>query len=244
MNYPPIGSTRVPHGRSRTRPGRPRRPIDRRPDRPGGGKNVLKGLRRAGARRYAPRHRGWPPSPGGLARPTTGPAIPQRRRHRHEDLDSRRRSGGSAGPSTGTAPEVTRSPRPGCHGALQPWPLPRPTPWCSTSSSRHRRLEVCRGWRGNDTPVLMLTARDAVERPGAGTRRRADDYLVKPFALANSWPACEPLLSAHGRRGRESCVSPTCRSTRDREARGRARSPSPGSSFDLLELFLEPPAPF
>jgi two-component system response regulator MprA len=46
-------------------------------------------------------------------------------------------------------------------------------------------LEVCRRLRdaGDDTPVLMLTARDAVDDRVAGLDAGADDYLVKPFAL-------------------------------------------------------------
>lgn len=47
-------------------------------------------------------------------------------------------------------------------------------------------LEVLRraragGWRG---PVLVLTARDAVDDRVAGLDAGADDYLVKPFAVA------------------------------------------------------------
>src|SRR3954469_21901748 len=46
-------------------------------------------------------------------------------------------------------------------------------------------LEVCRRLRsaGDRTPVLMLTARDAVDDRVAGLGAGADDYLVKPFAL-------------------------------------------------------------
>ena len=46
-------------------------------------------------------------------------------------------------------------------------------------------LEVCRRLRGagDSTPVLMLTARDAVDDRVAGLDAGADDYLVKPFAL-------------------------------------------------------------
>jgi DNA-binding response OmpR family regulator len=36
---------------------------------------------------------------------------------------------------------------------------------------------------GNTTPVMFLTARDAIEDRVAGLRGGADDYLVKPFAL-------------------------------------------------------------
>lgn len=46
-------------------------------------------------------------------------------------------------------------------------------------------LEVCRQMRdtGIHTPVLMLTARGAVEDRVAGLKSGADDYLVKPFAM-------------------------------------------------------------
>lgn len=47
-------------------------------------------------------------------------------------------------------------------------------------------LEVCRRLRaaGVDTPVLMLTARDEIEDRVSGLDAGADDYLGKPFALA------------------------------------------------------------
>ena len=46
-------------------------------------------------------------------------------------------------------------------------------------------LEVSRRLRdaGDRTPILMLTARDAIEDRVAGLDAGADDYLVKPFAL-------------------------------------------------------------
>ncbi len=47
-------------------------------------------------------------------------------------------------------------------------------------------IEVCRELRGRgvQTPVLMLTARDAIEDRVRGLDSGADDYLVKPFAFA------------------------------------------------------------
>ena len=46
-------------------------------------------------------------------------------------------------------------------------------------------LAVCRRLRGKGlpTPILMLTARDAVPDRVAGLEAGADDYLVKPFAI-------------------------------------------------------------
>jgi len=46
-------------------------------------------------------------------------------------------------------------------------------------------LGACRALRerGNSVPVLLLTARDAVDDRVAGLEAGADDYLVKPFAL-------------------------------------------------------------
>jgi DNA-binding response OmpR family regulator len=61
-------------------------------------------------------------------------------------------------------------------------------------------FEVCRRLRahGLDTPIIMVTARDALADRVAGLDGGADDYLVKPFAF-------EELLArlrALGRRGR------------------------------------------
>jgi len=46
-------------------------------------------------------------------------------------------------------------------------------------------LTLCQGLRsgGNDTPVLMLTARDRLDDKVAGFKAGTDDYLVKPFEL-------------------------------------------------------------
>lgn len=49
-----------------------------------------------------------------------------------------------------------------------------------------------------DTPILMLTARDAVEDRVRGLEGGADDYLVKPFAFSEFLARVQALL----RRGR------------------------------------------
>lgn len=46
-------------------------------------------------------------------------------------------------------------------------------------------MDILASWRshGIDTPVLIITARDAIVNRVAGLNSGADDYLVKPFAL-------------------------------------------------------------
>ncbi len=54
--------------------------------------------------------------------------------------------------------------------------------------------------RGSDLPVLLLTARDTVRDRVAGLEAGADDYLVKPFDLAELIARIRALLRrAHGR---------------------------------------------
>src|SRR3954451_13988975 len=57
-------------------------------------------------------------------------------------------------------------------------------------------LEVCRRIRrsGSRLPVLMLTARDEVAARVAGLDAGADDYVVKPFALAELLARVRALL--------------------------------------------------
>jgi two-component system response regulator MprA len=61
-------------------------------------------------------------------------------------------------------------------------------------------LEVCRRMRdtGDRTPVLMLTARDAVTDRVAGLEAGADDYLPKPFALEELLARLRALLRRSG----------------------------------------------
>jgi DNA-binding response OmpR family regulator len=54
-------------------------------------------------------------------------------------------------------------------------------------------LKEMRG-SGNTVPVLVLTARDAVESRVAGLDGGADDYLIKPFAVAEVIARIKALL--------------------------------------------------
>lgn len=63
-------------------------------------------------------------------------------------------------------------------------------------------LDLLQGLRnkGRDIPVLILTARDTVQDRVAGLNAGADDYLVKPFDLAELVARIRALLRrAHGR---------------------------------------------
>jgi DNA-binding response OmpR family regulator len=51
---------------------------------------------------------------------------------------------------------------------------------------------------GNSIPVLILTARDAVEDRVGGLDAGADDYLVKPFALVEVIARLKALLRRPG----------------------------------------------
>jgi two-component system, OmpR family, response regulator MprA len=69
-------------------------------------------------------------------------------------------------------------------------------------------LEVCRRMRdtGDRTPVLMLTARDAVGDRVAGLDAGADDYLPKPFALDELRARLRALLRRSGWTGERSIL--------------------------------------
>ncbi len=61
-------------------------------------------------------------------------------------------------------------------------------------------LEVCRALRLKKitTPILMLTAKDAVDDRVRGLDTGADDYLVKPFAFAELLARVRALLRRKG----------------------------------------------
>ena len=108
-------------------------------------------------------------------------------------------------------------------------------------------LEVCRRIRraGDATPILMLTARDAVNDRVEGLDVGADDYLVKPFDLAELLARLRALLRRRQvTDGDDSVVrfedltlNPGTREVR----RGARVIELTKIEFDLLELFLQHP---
>ena len=70
-------------------------------------------------------------------------------------------------------------------------------------------LEVCRRLRraGDRVPILMLTARDAVEDRIEGLDAGADDYLVKPFDVGELRARLRALLRRSNGVGEPAAVS-------------------------------------
>jgi two-component system response regulator MprA len=102
-------------------------------------------------------------------------------------------------------------------------------------------LEVSRRLRraGSKVPILMLTARDAVENRVEGLDAGADDYVTKPFALEELLARVRALLRRTNA-GEEVLwfadveLDPSTRQvTRDGEAIELTRT-----EFALLELFM------
>jgi two-component system response regulator MprA len=108
-------------------------------------------------------------------------------------------------------------------------------------------LEICRRIRrsGDSTPILMLTARDAVNDRVAGLDVGADDYLVKPFDLAELLARLRALLRRHNLvegdgavlRFEDLSLNPQTREVH----RGPRSVELTKIEFDLLELFLHHP---
>jgi two-component system response regulator MprA len=107
-------------------------------------------------------------------------------------------------------------------------------------------LEVCRRLRadGERMPVLMLTARDGLGDRVTGLDAGADDYLVKPFALAELLARLRALL----RQNRGSARPEALRFadleldtvTREVTRAGRPIVLTP-TEFDLLRRFVAAP---
>ncbi len=108
-------------------------------------------------------------------------------------------------------------------------------------------LEVCRRLRAgqNEVPVLMLTARAEIDSRVAGLDAGADDYLPKPFALAELLARLRALLRRAGNGDGSDDVLRFSDLELDlgtREVRrGERAIDLTRTEFALLELFLRNP---
>jgi two-component system response regulator MprA len=103
-------------------------------------------------------------------------------------------------------------------------------------------LEALRQER-DETPILMLTARDAVEDRVEGLESGADDYLIKPFAPAELVARVHVLLRRVRAERPETLSFADLRLDPDtREGwRGERRFALTPTEFELLRLFLRHP---
>jgi DNA-binding response OmpR family regulator len=106
-------------------------------------------------------------------------------------------------------------------------------------------LEVCRRLRAADAwlPIVMLTARDAVADRVEGLETGADDYLVKPFALAELLARIRVRLRRREVDGADDLrFADLSLDTGTREGRRGDRVFSlTATEYDLLRLFLQQP---
>jgi two-component system response regulator MprA len=107
-------------------------------------------------------------------------------------------------------------------------------------------LEVCRRLRasGDRSPVLMLTARDAIDDRVAGLDAGADDYLVKPFALRELLARVRALLRRRDEGDNEQAMifeDITLDGLAHEVRRGERRLKLTRTEFSLLELFMRHP---
>ena len=102
-------------------------------------------------------------------------------------------------------------------------------------------VDVCRRLRADgDVPILMLTARDALDARVAGLDAGADDYLVKPFERAELLARLRALLRRRPPRGSAYVVAGDLRVNPDtREAtRGDRDLELTSREFELLEHLM------
>jgi two-component system response regulator MprA len=109
-------------------------------------------------------------------------------------------------------------------------------------------IEVCKRLRaaGDHTPVLMLTARDAVGDRVAGLDAGADDYMVKPFALQELQARLRALLRRSGNSGTDDAAALrfddlTLDVAGHAADRGGRQIELTRTEFLLLELFMRNP---
>jgi two-component system response regulator MprA len=108
-------------------------------------------------------------------------------------------------------------------------------------------VEVCQRIRkaGDNTPILMLTARDAVNDRVEGLDAGADDYLVKPFDLPELLARLRALLRRRAPQESDGGIvrfeDLTVNTVTREVSRGERRIDLTKIEFELLELLISHP---
>jgi len=105
-------------------------------------------------------------------------------------------------------------------------------------------IEVCQRLRANSSvPILMLTAKDALNDRIDGLDSGADDYMVKPFQLEELLARIRAVLrrTEQDRAPILSFADITLDTTTREASRGGNTIPLTAKEYDLLELFMRHP---
>ena len=107
-------------------------------------------------------------------------------------------------------------------------------------------FEICRKLRarGNEVPIIMLTARREISDRVTGLNLGADDYVTKPFSFAELLARIRALLRRQGKQAEPHLLQAADlflnTSTHEVTRAGEAVSLTP-IEFALLELFMRHP---
>ncbi len=104
-------------------------------------------------------------------------------------------------------------------------------------------IEELRG-QGNNTPVLILSARHSVSDRVKGLQKGGDDYLVKPFAFSELLVRIQALIRRSGGRSESSSLTVgnlTMDLLKRRVSRGTETVELQPKEFALLEYFMRNP---
>jgi len=107
-------------------------------------------------------------------------------------------------------------------------------------------FDVCRKLReqGNETPIIMLTARREIDDRVTGLNLGADDYITKPFSFAELVARIRALLRRQGK-ARDQQVLQGADIVLDSETHQVTRAGQPvdltPTEFALLELLMQHP---
>lgn len=108
-------------------------------------------------------------------------------------------------------------------------------------------ISVCQNLRqaGVDTPILMLTARDTIDDKATGFRAGTDDYLVKPFSLAELVMRIQALSKRRSGQAQRLVIGDLTLNTQTQSVRrqGKPIKVTP-TGYKILELLMRAsPAP-
>ena len=94
--------------------------------------------------------------------------------------------------------------------------------------------------RSTETPVIFLTAKNAVEDRVKGLRMGAEDYIIKPFDVLELLARVDGVLRRHGKLQTELQIGDLNINTRSMQVhRGANEIPLTRKEYELLLLFAQ-----